>query len=248
MKTLRAILSLALAAFTSQAAVAQSEGTGIASVIGAPFSAVRSQQSAKNFADGNRIDNGSSSRLYRDGQGRTRTELDTPAQMLAANPQMEPTQITISDPQSGETVHLLSKLKVAMVTRGPAASAISKPVQAPHAFITFARHLYGANDPGWSKPVSLGEKSFDGVQATGTRTQYTIPVGVINNEKPILLTVDQWYSTQLSLLIEKRARSSLGGELGFETENIVAREPDPALFSIPADYKRIEMGKQRTAQ
>jgi hypothetical protein len=47
----------------------------------------------------------------------------------------------------------------------------------------------------------------------------------------------------LALLIKKTGRASTGGEFGFEVENIVRSEPDPALFTIPADYKRYDVGR-----
>src|SRR5262245_35333294 len=53
----------------SEAALAQAEVQPLANVIGMPFSGVRTNQGAKNFADGNRIDRGGSEHLYRDGQG-----------------------------------------------------------------------------------------------------------------------------------------------------------------------------------
>ena len=67
-------LCLALGVLVSQAALAQGPLPPLASVIGAPFSGVRSQQAAKSFVDGNRIDRGGNVRLYRDGRGRTRVE------------------------------------------------------------------------------------------------------------------------------------------------------------------------------
>lgn len=242
MKNQLLILAVALSALGSQAALAQAEPTALASVAGAPFSGVRSQQSARNFVDGNRIDRGGSVRLFRDGLGRTRVERETPAEVLAANPRMEPVQITINDAVSGERYVLHPQTKTAMVFKGGAPHAMPLASQPPDLFVTFARHLFGANDPGWSKPVSLGEKSIDGVRAVGSRSQYTIPIGLIDNEKPILLTVEQWFSPELGMLVQKSARASLGGEFRFEVENIVKGEPDPALFSIPADYSRAEVG------
>jgi hypothetical protein len=242
MPLIRLTLACALSLLVSQITLAQDAGGDLAGVVGAPFSAVRSQQSARAFADGNRIDNGGSARLYRDSQGRMRVERDTPAQRLAANPGMEPVQVTIIDPVSGERYQLQPRAKTALVIKMGSSEGRRPATEAPGVFVTWGGRLYGPNEPGWSPQVALGEQSVDGVRAVGTRRQYTIAAGTVGNEKPIVLTVEQWYSPDLGLLVKKTARASTGGEFGFEVENIVRAEPNPALFTIPADYKRLDIG------
>ncbi len=242
------ILCVAVTLTHSHKALAQQgEPQPVVGCIGEPFSGVRTVQGANNFADGNRIDRGTTVRLYRDGQGRTRVEREVPAVVLANNPRLEPVDITINDPVSGERIELRPKSKTAFVFRGGALPARPPSHTPPDISATFARHLYAANDPGWSKPVSLGEKSFDGLRATGQRRQYSIPVGAIGNEKPIQLTVEQWFIPELSLVVARSSKASLGGELGNQVENIVRGEPDPALFLIPSDYSRIEAGHPQAA-
>jgi hypothetical protein len=194
MPLLRLTLAFASSLLAAQVTSAQNANGQLAGIVGAPFSAVRSQQSARAFADGNRIDNGRNARLYRDSQGRTRVESDVPAQVLAANPHLEPVLITIVDPVSSERYQLQPRAKTATVFKMDAGAERHPASEAPAVFVTWGGHLYGANDPGWSSPVSLGERSINGVRAVGARRQYTIAVGVIGNEKPIVLTVEQWYS------------------------------------------------------
>jgi hypothetical protein len=228
----------------SQAALAQAarpQQPALVSIVGEPFSGVRTWQGSRSFIGGNRIDRGTSERLYRDGQGRTRVEREIPAQVLANNPHMEPVQITINDPLSGDRIELQARSKTALVFHGGSTPAVAPLKSQPPVSVTFAGHLYTGADQGWSKPASLGEKSFDGVRATGQRRQYTVPVGTIGNEKPIVLTVDQWFSPELSLIVARTGTSSIAGEFGMQVENIVHGEPDAALFLIPADYTRVEM-------
>jgi hypothetical protein len=215
--------------------------------VGAPFSGVRTFQGGRNFADGNRVDRGTSERLYRDGQGRTRIEHDVPAQMLANNPKMEPTQVTINDPVSGDRIELHAATKTAIILHNGVAPPRAAPTAAPGVTVTFARRFRPENDPAWSPPVALGEKTFDGLRATGQRRQYTIAVGELSNEKPIVLTVEQWYSPELSLIVAVRGTSTLGGDFSNQVENIVRGEPDPALFTIPADYSRMEVPHRQAA-
>jgi hypothetical protein len=241
-------LSIVLSVLGSHGAFAQSAAGGLAELIGAPFSGVRSQQAARNFVDGNRVDTGRSVRLYRDSQGRTRVEPDVATQAGAANPRTRFAQIIINDPVSGDRIELQPLSKTAFVIKGGARQAIPVPAEAPLIFLSFGGRLYGANDPGWSKPASLGDKSINGLRATGTRRQYTIAAGSVGNEKPIMLTVEQWYSPELGLIVMKSAHASTGGEFTFQVENIVQGNPDPALFTIPSDYRRIDAGQRTAAQ
>lgn len=227
----------------AQAALPQvrQQSPSLLSIIGEPFSGVRTSQGARNFVGGNRIDRGTTERLYRDGQGRTRVERDVPAQVLANNPQMEPVQITINDPLSGDRIELQARSKTALIFHGGSTPARAPLKSEPPVTVGFAGHQYDTLDPGWSKPTSLGEKSFDGLRATGQRRQYTVPVGTIGNEKPILLTVDQWFSPELSLVVARSGTSSIAGEFGMQVENLVHGEPAAGLFQVPTDYRRVEV-------
>jgi hypothetical protein len=197
---------------------------GLASITGAPFSGVRSQQNAKSFVDGNRIDNGGSVRLYRDSQGRTRVEpLNLP-------------HIQITDPVSGNRYELDTQTKTYTVIKGGAPTAQPLTDHVPGIFVMFGRRLRGVEDPGWSQPVALGDKNVEGLRIIGASRKYTIPVGEMGNEKPIVLTVEQWYAPELGLIVSKHARATLGGEFSTDIENIKKGEPDPALFQIPSDY------------
>ncbi len=241
-------LCVALGVLGSQVSLAQERPPALASVIGAPFSGVRSQQAAKSFVDGNRIDSGGNVRLYRDGQGRTRVERDTSPEVAVRNPGQGPAGITINDPVTGDRYELNPQSKTCIVFKGGAAPAYPLQSDVPGVFVMFARHAYGVQDPGWSSPVALGEKSIDGLRAVGTRRQYTIPIGELGNEKPIVLNVEQWFAPQLGLIIAKSGRASLGGEFSNRVENIVRGEPDPQLFAIPSDYRRIEAGDRSAAR
>ena len=154
---------------------------------------------------------------------------------------MEPVQIVINDPVSGDLYQLHPGTRKALVIKGMARHAIPLPTSVPGVSVRFGNYLYGPKNPGWSEPQSLGQKSLNGVDAIGTRRQYTIGAGVKGNEKPIVLTVEQWFSPQLGLIVSKSAKATLGGEFHSEVENIDARDPDPALFTVPADYTRTEI-------
>jgi len=46
--------------------------------------------------------------------------------------------------------------------------------------------MYGCpNESGWSSPVSLGEKSIEGLRRRGTQKTYTVAAGAVGNEKAV---------------------------------------------------------------
>jgi len=92
-----------------------------------------------------------------------------------------------------------------------------------------------------AEPVSLGEKTIDGLLVQGSRTELQIPAGEMGNELPITISSEQWFSPDLGVVVASTHRDPLVGETTFRLENIVREEPDPSLFTIPADYERREM-------
>lgn len=207
-----------------------------AATAGAPFSAVVKTQSVTAFADGNRIVRGNTVHYFRDGQGRTRTE-------RGVGPN---TVITINDPVSAERFVIRPQNKIVIAYKGPAGSTVP-PAMAPSSdddMVPFAllgfRMGIGANPAteASSTTTSLGQKSFNGVPATGTRLVRDIPSGVLGNEKPITSTLDRWVSPDLGIPVQITQKSSIGGELTLNLEQVARTEPDPTLFVPPSDYKR----------
>ena len=91
----------------------------------------------------------------------------------------------------------------------------------------------------------LGTQTMEGVLVTGTRMTRTIPAGQIGNEQPIQIVTEVWTSPELkTVLVSKRSDPRMG-EQTFRLTNIVRAEPDPSLFTVPADF-RIVQGPQPT--
>ena len=89
-------------------------------------------------------------------------------------------------------------------------------------------------------PKPLGEKTIRGIKTVGVRVKHILAVGSVGNERPITITIDQWFSPQLGVVIESSSRSSTGHENLYRLEQIELGEPDATLFQIPADYQREE--------
>jgi len=203
----------------------QDETPEIKAVIGAPFSAVGIRENVRVTSDGNRIVHKITTRPYRDGQGRTRLEREI---------------ITvINNKVTGEYDALFPKGKVASVAQRPYMKVVDTPATPPEITLAFGGKRIGPNDQGWSAPESLGEKSIDGIHVVGTQKVYTMAAGRIGNQDPITITVRQWSSPELGVIVDKTASSSIGMSSHYQLTQIVQAEPDPALFKVPADYRKI---------
>lgn len=86
------------------------------------------------------------------------------------------------------------------------------------------------------KTETLGKRTFDGVEAEGTRTVSTIPAGAIGNERPIEIVSERWYSAELQTVVMTRHSDPRSGENVFRLENINRTEPPANLFQVPSDY------------
>jgi len=65
----------------------------------------------------------------------------------------------------------------------------------------------------------------------------TIPAGQMGNDKPIVVTSEQWYSADLKATVMTKHSDPWAGELKTEFTNVNTAEPDPSMFSVPSDYR-----------
>ncbi len=82
----------------------------------------------------------------------------------------------------------------------------------------------------------LGKQNIEGVEAEGTRTTVTIPVGEIGNERAIEIVSERWYSPELQLVVMTRHSDPRTGETTYKLTNINRAEPAKSLFEVPSDY------------
>jgi hypothetical protein len=229
----------------------------VAPVKGSPFCANVNTDHTQSFADGNRIHTTETSVVCRDSEGRTRRE--SSLNLLGAGPQATaPKLITILDPIAGVRYLLDSEHKIAHKTPLPqpgtqtAAHLGSKgeqifimragPPDAPGAVTTNMFYRKTGQDSNEPAPATenLGDQSIDGIAATGTRITTTIPAGKMGNEKPIVVTSERWYSSDLKATIMTKHDDPWAGELKTQFTNINSSEPDPSLFTVPGDYKILD--------
>jgi len=189
-----------------------------APVKGAPFCANVTTEHNQPFADGNRIHSSDSSTLCRDSEGRTRREAGL--NLMGAGPEGATRLVTISDPVAGVRYTLDADNKVAFKSSisstsaapvGPPAGGLAdkqkriviKSVDGPQVMTSdmFYRADGHAHDETAGSTEELGTQSFNGIRATGTRMTTTIPAGPMGNEKPMTISSERWYSSELKATV-----------------------------------------------
>lgn len=82
----------------------------------------------------------------------------------------------------------------------------------------------------------LGKSNISGLEVTGTRETRIIAAGVLGNDRPITITKEFWYSSQLGLnMLVKRSDPRVGTQV-FTVTEVGLAEPDPKYFELPAGY------------
>jgi hypothetical protein len=228
-------------------------------VKGAPYCADAVHETVQVLADGNRIVHQQKSRLCRDGEGRTRQEVERGGRK----------RVYLRDPVAGRSWLLDPERKSARllgapmaVPAAPAVPAVPPVPPAPPApvrividdgagpvalplppapplqmpvNVVFRAQSLAPRGPGVASP--LGTRDIEGVKANGERTTWTIEAGRLGNEKPIVITRDVWTSPELMLTVQSRDFDPRSGEVNYRLVNLKRGEPDPALMKPPADYQ-----------
>jgi hypothetical protein len=228
-------------------------------VVGAPYSATISNESIQTLADGNRIVESSTGTTARDSQGRTRRDATLPAigNLSAAN---APRLVFIQDPvaQTSYTLNLTDKTaqKMSMPPAGEAKTGayhledkvfihmgpgVPGPMNSPLPPPEIGLHkTFDADDHAQVTTEDLGSQTMEGVLVNGVRTTRTIAAGQIGNERPISIVTEVWTSPELKTIVYSKRTDPRMGEQIFQLKNVVRSEPDPSLFTVPADFKIVE--------
>lgn len=87
----------------------------------------------------------------------------------------------------------------------------------------------------YSSVEKLGERSFGGFKAEGTRRSYTVPVGQDHNDKPIVVVDESWYCPELKIVILETNDDPRYGRTRDELIDIVRGEPNVTKYLPPPD-------------
>jgi hypothetical protein len=213
-------------------------------VKGAPYSAQAVTEFTQTLSDGNRINRTSTSSVARDSEGRTRREQSLGAIGPFAASGAAPKIVSIHDPVAGKNYMLDANTKTANLMPGLPPGEMAKVhggaiASFQSGIATFQMHVADTGVPGKeanAKAESLGSQMINGVNAQGTRTTHTIAAGEIGNDRPIEITRETWYSSELQVTVMSKTSDPRSGETVYRLTNIDRTEPPAALFVVPSDY------------
>ena len=201
-------------------------------VKGLPYSATTETEILQTLADGNSISSRSTGFVARDSEGRTRREQSLAAiGALLARPDA-PKLTVIQDPVARVTYLLEPVPKVARRLRWPEQGPPAPP---------FPPALGGGLPPGTGSttsapPEPLAGREIESLAAQGTRYTLVLPAGQVGNARPLTVVSERWYSSVLDLVLETRHADPRFGETHYRLLHVDRREPERALFEVPAGY------------
>lgn len=216
---------------------------------GLPFSADVEEENDKLLADGNRIHYEVHGKIFRDSEGRMRTETEAPVFNSGSKPFVH---INITDLVEGRIIFLDTEHKIATVTllgrpTGKAALTTPKDPADQHPKVqpvpTVQGHLLPPPTPD-PAPEDLGTSQIEGFTVQGTRSTHIMTAGMIGNDRPIATTTERWFSIEFKMDLVNITENPEAGKHVRKLANIHAGEPDPLLFQIPPDFKVKEMPPQ----
>jgi hypothetical protein len=267
------------------------------SIKNSPFSADAISESVQTLADGNRIVRSSTSKLYRNSEGRFRQEstggtggafgsfftygdgvtivnpgqysyqLDAETRIARSYQDLAAQAVTIAPLAATKAVRAVEAVRLtpeakadlerlnAEVDKVKASkeqiAAVKDELKA--AAEQVAATAIAANGVGngvftvapslsrgpkyETRTEDLGDQSYEGISAHGTRTVTTIPAGAVGNERPIEITYEKWFSDELQMVVYSKQSDPRTGEHTYRLTNINRNEPDPSLFKVPDGYK-----------
>jgi hypothetical protein len=223
----------------------------------AAFSADSVTEHIQTLADGNRLTRKSVAYIARDAAGRTYREHEMiPHGTTVMNGDV-PRLIIINDPVARVNYVIETKPRTARKTQLPppqvmeafskargdnAPFSVLMPTSAAHRRMSEGE---GAAEP--TKPVreKLASQVIEGVLAEGTRTTLTIPAGEFDNEQPLVISHDEWYSPELHMIVFMKHSDPRFGETTFTLTNINRSEPAADLFELPRGYRIVNDRERR---
>jgi hypothetical protein len=219
--------SIVLLAFAAIAGNAQD--IFVTPVANAPFSAEIDIERAIINNDGSVIRLKNVRNIGRDSQGRVRNESREPVSASSrATPRL--LHIHLYDPQTRISTDIDTGRHVyrtIVLNHPPASEPPSLRFSAPD----------GQAPPNeFAKEEDLGTREIEGVAAHGIRQTQTIPADAAGKE--IVVTDEYWYSADLRINLLIKHDDPRSGSKTMTVNGITRTEPDPALFEVPAGYKR----------
>jgi hypothetical protein len=208
-----------------------------------PYTATRKTTEMQKLANGVTITRESTGAMARDSSGRSYHK-DQPSIMSGGDTQIpDMFFFNVNDPVSRISIHWTSNSREATVFHFPQPGKMvpsSAPAQSAPAHMPEFK-------PVQTKMVSedLGTKTINGLDARGTRTTKTYPAGSIGNDQPLVVTSEEWESTELGIEVLRIDDDPRTGVRTTELTDIERGDPDPALFQAPEGYTVKDQNPER---
>lgn len=225
-------------------------------VTDAPYSAEVVTTYDRVLPSGEKLHGETHGRVFRDSQGRTRTESDAVSQTSMAQKSVS---IFINDPVDHSVITLdprtmtarvstwrvpvagtttATKLQPAPLQSAPSVNpSSSQPSATPGAFTAGAPGSPGAASGALTaaKTEDLGSRQIEGLTVTGTRVTRTLPPAV-GETQPRTMVMTTWVSPDLKVAVLIETEDAQAGHRATKLVNVVRTDPDAALFQIPSGY------------
>jgi hypothetical protein len=213
----------------------------------APFSADAVTTVTQTLGDGTRIEQRTTTKLYRDSTGRVRRE-QTVIGLDRLNARQPQTNITF-DAVPGDPMPFLlnpADRTARRVVRGVQWFALGGDATVGGYFASGRRVRWNASQPlsipGDVRPTeeALGTRQIEGVKATGRRMTTVVAAGRIGNDRAFQIVEEQWDAPELNMVISSRFSDPRTGVVEYRLTNINRSEPRADLFIVPQDYTVVE--------
>ena len=212
-------------------------GEHISPIAKLPFTAKVELETANQLADGTLIIHKTYNIIARDQLGRTHNEarkwMDS---ATGAEPKI--LRIELYDPRSRTRTTIFPETKFVRYWTQTAAPSASD-----------AAGTGGKGQPEVTRE-NLGPDTIEGLAVRGTRVNQTYAVGTLDNDRPLTIATESWYSDEMKInLLTKRTDPRYGVQTVRVTE-LRREEPDASMFSAPQEYRVADerVGQQESSQ
>ena len=190
-----------------------------------PYTAKQTTTRVQTLADGTHITTVTAAKVWRDTDGRVRTETtNTPANGTPYR------FISIYDP--------VARIRMSWTVGNP---NMARVVTVYHFSQTVSQPLPAAPQTAQryypNQTESLPPQTIDGLYATGFRNTNTTPAGYEGNDRDLTTTRETWTAQDLGITLRSIVDDPRTGKATTETTDIQQTAPDPSLFKAPEGYQ-----------
>jgi hypothetical protein len=173
-------------------------------------------------------------KIGRDNRGRIFNEARTLVPASGGQfPQVETIRLYDPETRISTMLNVHGRTFWTMIVRRPPATMPPALVEATPAGDTLQQNAFTAKE-------DLGIREIGGVPAHGVRETQKIPVDGKASGQQISVIDEYWYSDDLRINLMIKHSDPRTGSVKMTVGEIQRAEPDPALFEVPAGYKRVE--------